>query len=118
MAATTATSPVANYFCVKWADCSCAATGKKCECGTGCGCGSITIDQVKDAMEKACPFSDCGSCGGVCKCGSACACGGKKRKSKEQWVEWVKTEAPTACACKSGGTCQCPAGACGCGGKD
>lgn len=117
MAAATFSSPDINFSCNKWADCSCAASGKQCECGNGCGCGSVTIGQVKDAMAKACPFSDCGSCGGGCKCGAACTCGGQKQKSNEQWVEWVKTKAAEACTCKTGGQCQCSAGACECGGK-
>lgn len=112
MAASIATPPAINFFCDKWADCSCAATGKQCEFGAGCGCGSITIEQVKDAMAKACPFSDCDTCGGTCKCGSTCTCGGTEQKSKEQWVQWVKTKAPAGCACKSGGSCNCPAGSC------
>jgi len=106
-----------EFNCDKWADCSCDDAGNKCSCGSSCGCGSVSIEQVKDAMAKACPYSDCSTCGGTCKCGAECSCGGTAQKSKAQWVKWVKTKSPAGCACKSGGTCQCLVGSCACGGK-
>jgi len=116
MAASTSSAPVMEFNCDKWADCSCTDAGDKCLCGSSCGCGSVSIEQVKDVMAKVCPYSDCGTCGVTCKCGSECSCGGTTQKSKAQWVEWVKTNSQAGCACKSGGTCLCPAESCTCGG--
>lgn len=61
----------------------------------------MTIEQVKEAMTKACPYADCGICKGTCKCNAQCSCAGSVAKSKEQWVAWVKSNDPAGCKCKA-----------------
>jgi len=104
MATSAAAPPVINWGCDKWADCSCTSTENVCKCALdACECGSVTVEQVKEAMAKACPYSDCGTCKqelAGCQCDKKCTCGGSQRKTKQQWVEWVKSQNPSGCQCK------------------
>lgn len=84
-------STAMEWNCEKWADCSCPAR-RPCECGMRCTQGTVTIDQVKQAMESQCPMVDC-SCKNECKCGKGkCTGGGTTERNAKQWVEYVAAQ--------------------------